>query len=107
MYFADDGWVSTAPAGSFSAGASPFGVLDMAGNVYEWTADWFGPYPDHSVSDPRGPKVGTYRVTRGGGWLSSDPDGEIRTTSRIADLPSMRRVRLGFRCALGGGGTGA
>ena len=106
MYPADDGWVSTAPVGSFPAGASPFGVLDMAGNVYEWTADWYSIYSNRSVSNPQGPKSGRYRVTRGGGWLSSAPDGEIRASSRIPDLPSMRRVRLGFRCALGRGGDG-
>jgi serine/threonine-protein kinase len=101
MYNMDDGWVSTAPVGSFPAGASPFGVLDMAGNVYEWTADRYGVYSDKSASNPQGPKTGKSRVTRGGGWLSYNPDAEIRATSRIADTPSMRRVRLGFRCALG------
>lgn len=94
----NDGWERTAPVGSFPAGASPFGVLDMAGNVMEWTADWFGAYSSGPVTNPRGPASGTRRVTRGGGWLSSAEE-EMRSTLRTPDDPTQRRVRLGFRCA--------
>jgi formylglycine-generating enzyme required for sulfatase activity len=97
MYEASDGWATTAPVGTFPAGASPFGVLDMAGNVWEWTADWYGDYSDAPVRNPKGAVTGLYRVTRGGGWLTSD----VRAAFRMGDLPGHRRARLGFRCAGG------
>jgi formylglycine-generating enzyme required for sulfatase activity len=53
---------------SYAAGASPFGCLHMAGNVYEWVADWLGSYPTGPVTDPRGPERGTTRILRGGEW---------------------------------------
>ena len=65
MFDADDGWETTAPVGSFPEGASPFGVLDLAGNVGEWTADRYGAYSraaEHAA-DPV-----SVHVSRGGGW---------------------------------------
>jgi formylglycine-generating enzyme required for sulfatase activity/serine/threonine protein kinase len=97
MYDGDDGWATTAPVGSYRDGASPFGVLDMAGNVWEWTDDWHGPYPATAQVDPRGRATGTSRVSRGAGWASRGP-----TRARGADRnwldPKSRDCDLGFRC---------
>jgi formylglycine-generating enzyme required for sulfatase activity len=98
LYDADDGWPTTAPVGSYPEGASPFGVLDMAGNVWEWTADWYGPYPDAAQTDPQGAPTGTSRVSRGGGWTSGGEE-TARATDRDWLDPEIREATLGFRCA--------
>jgi formylglycine-generating enzyme len=86
----------TTPVGSYSSGAS--GVMDMAGNVWEWCADWFDPnYYSNSPSDnPTGPANGTYRVIRGGSW--SDAADYCSITYRGKFLPSHSDPRIGFRC---------
>jgi formylglycine-generating enzyme required for sulfatase activity len=84
----------TAAVGSFAAGASPFGVLDMAGNVREWTADWYDKYPGSPFSSPY---FKVFRVHRGGGWF--DPPADLRTTKRNAGPPETANDDLGFRCA--------
>jgi formylglycine-generating enzyme required for sulfatase activity len=69
----------------------------MAGNVYEWTADWFGDYPNSTVNNPSGASSGVYRVARGGSWnitVTSE-----RTFSRFALDPGSKDGNLGFRCA--------
>jgi len=68
-----DGFKTTSPVGSFPAGVSPFGVLDMAGNVWEWTSDIYGPYPHARVTTLRG-ATGKTRSLRGGGWMNLDAD---------------------------------
>lgn len=67
----DDGFADTAPVENYSSGASPYGALDMAGNVWEWVADWYDVYPggDPNASSDFGQK---YRVLRGGSWSSID-----------------------------------
>jgi formylglycine-generating enzyme required for sulfatase activity len=100
MYDADDGWPATAPVGSYPAGASRFGALDMAGNVWEWTADWYGPYAAGPETDPHGPAAGTSRVSRGGGWATRGPS-KARAADRNWIDPQIRDCDLGFRCALG------
>ena len=84
----------TTAVGSFPAGASPYGVLDMAGNVAEWTTDWFKAYPGGDFYSPYfGEK---YRVIRGGGWFSDKI--LVRTTERSASGVELANDDVGFRC---------
>jgi formylglycine-generating enzyme required for sulfatase activity/tRNA A-37 threonylcarbamoyl transferase component Bud32 len=98
MYRDDDGWPTTAPAGSFPAGASPFGALDMTGNVWEWVEDRHGPYEAAESVAPTGPAVGDERVLRGGAWNGSD-SAWVRPTFRFSASPAMQSHGIGFRCA--------
>jgi formylglycine-generating enzyme required for sulfatase activity/tRNA A-37 threonylcarbamoyl transferase component Bud32 len=98
MYDEDDGFVGTAPVGSFPAGASASGVLDLAGNVWEWTADWFGLYADEAAVDPKGPPTGTQRVVRGGDFTGSEADW-ARPAYRWRTEPDTYNHAIGFRCA--------
>ena len=97
-YLGADGYRFTAPVGSFPAGASPAGCLNMAGNVAEWCADWFAPLPEERrLVSPTGPATGKQRVTKGGAWnLSAD---SIRCFCRWPLDPSRRLASVGFRCA--------
>jgi formylglycine-generating enzyme required for sulfatase activity len=88
---------STAPVGSFSAGASPYGVLDMAGNVWEWVADWYDSYSTEMTSDPAGPESGEKVIFRGGSWKSSGDNA--RTAVRTAVFLGHNDNTIGFRCA--------
>ncbi len=94
-----DGYSRTAPTGSFPDGASPYGALDMAGNVWEWVADWYDEnyYANSPYENPGGPLSGTERAQRGGAWL--DYESWVRTTVRHATPPWVRCDDLGFRCA--------
>lgn len=95
----DDGFGQTSPVGSFPAGATPEGVQDMAGNVWEWVADWHDPdyYSDSPRWNPLGPASGTYRVARGGSW--SVPIPWVRSFVRLRAFPSKTSDQVGFRCA--------
>ena len=88
----------TTAVGSFPAGASPYGVLDMAGNVSEWTSDWFQPYPGYPGGDSEAQYFGEkYRVIRGGGWFSDQ--NLVRTSERSASSTILANDDVGFRCA--------
>ena len=98
MYAVDDGFATTAPAGSFPKGASPWGLQDVVGNVWEWVGDWYAPYTADAVTDPKGPDTGTERVLRGGAWNGSDP-AWVRPTYRFKSDPKLRSHGIGVRCA--------
>jgi formylglycine-generating enzyme required for sulfatase activity len=88
----------TAPVGSYPLGASPYGVLDMGGNVFEWVNDWYQ-YDYYSVSpydNPTGPATGTRRVLRGGGWGNEYPT--LNTAYRASARPVVYESFIGFRC---------
>jgi serine/threonine-protein kinase len=97
----DDGFAYTAPVGSFPQGASPYGALDMAGNAWEWTADWYHPdsYAFASPRNPRGAWPGRMRerAMRGGSFAAER--GYTRVTSRSYDPPDTSWFGVGFRCA--------
>jgi len=95
-----DGFANTSPVGSFPKGASPFGCRDVAGNVWEWIADWHAPYGDARRVDPTGPLDGTMKVIRGGSFISGNPG--TMTTARSATFPDFRRLDIGFRAARDG-----
>jgi formylglycine-generating enzyme required for sulfatase activity len=90
----------TAEVGSYPDGASPYGALDMAGNVGEWVQDWFSVdyYSHPPASNPLGPDSGQYRVWRGGSWANTSTEW-IRTYNRTGNLPTDYSSGLGFRCA--------
>ncbi len=90
----------TTEVGAYPHGASPYGALDMAGNVAEWVADWFGVdyYSHPPASNPLGPASGQYRVWRGGSWANTSTES-LRTYYRTGNLPTDYSAGLGFRCA--------
>jgi formylglycine-generating enzyme required for sulfatase activity len=91
----DCGYVESSPIGAFPLGASPFGVEDMAGNVWEWCLDYYEPYRPGPKINPRGPTSGIKRVHRGGSWKSRF--SSLRTTVRGSNVPSFSCNDLGFR----------
>lgn len=100
-----DGYGRTAPVGSYPKGASPYGALDMAGNVWEWTNDWYdsAAYATQPTEQPSGPEQGRYKVVRGGSWLDG-PLGDRLSFFRVANRhwqpPDARLSYIGFRCAV-------
>jgi formylglycine-generating enzyme required for sulfatase activity len=94
----DDGYAQTAPVGSYPDGASWIGALDMSGNVWEWTADWFEAYSSERQADPTGPDTGGRKVARGGSWHTSAD--HARSALRTYSDPERSINHVGFRCAM-------
>lgn len=85
---------------SYDSGASPFGVLNMSGNLWEWVADWYDPayYSQSPAENPLGPDTGEYHILRGGGWRSLT--SQLRVTNRASGKPEHSTDgEIGIRCA--------
>jgi len=95
------------PAGQLKDGKSPYGIYDLAGNVWEWVSDWYDPdyYPTSPSRNPQGPESGKYKVLRGGSWDFAPED--LRSSRRDLNIPSStdydspayQNFNSGFRCA--------
>ena len=85
---------------AFPEGVSPYGIYHLAGNVFEWTQDWY--HHEYYVLSPRdnplGPSAGEFKVIRGGSWHNSQP--RLRVTHRDVSKPDYMNDLLGFRCVL-------
>jgi formylglycine-generating enzyme required for sulfatase activity len=94
----------TTNIGNYPGGMSPYGALDMAGNVWEWVADWNGDQnsiSNESVSvlrNPLGPSSGEYKVVRGGSWKNDDL--QVESDYRSGEIPNGKDNFTGFRCAV-------
>ena len=88
----------TTPVGEYPKGASPYGVMDMAGNLWEWVHDWYSSnyYRQSPSTNPQVPETGEYRVLRGGSWGYSVI--VVRSALRNSYVPGTWYYEFGFRC---------
>ena len=95
----NDGYAGVSPVASYPSGQSPYGIYDMAGNIFEWVNDWYSQsYYQHSPdSNPLGPSTGTERARRGGAWFNVEY--RVRTSYRDSYDPLDSFNDMGFRCA--------
>ncbi len=91
----NDGYAETSPVGNYLGGVSPFGMDDLAGNVWEWCLDFYDAYKGGEKNNPRGPQHGSQRVYRGGSWKSRF--ASLKTTARGYNLPTYASNDVGFR----------
>jgi formylglycine-generating enzyme required for sulfatase activity len=91
----------TTRVGIYPAGTSPYGALDMAGNVSEWVADWYSSsyYRSSPRRNPTGPDSGNTKIIRGGSWDVDIYDGS-RSAYRNYSDPQTQLSDIGFRCAV-------
>ncbi|MEO8900213.1 MAG: bifunctional serine/threonine-protein kinase/formylglycine-generating enzyme family protein [Polyangiaceae bacterium] len=97
LYNGDDGYVATAPVGSFPKGRSRFGPYDVVGNVWEWTSTWLGPYSAEKSTNPKGPASGERRVIRGGAF-NGGYESWLHPSFRYGQVPDAQSHGIGFRC---------
>jgi len=93
----NDGYADTSPVGNYPAGASPYGAMDMSGNVWEWVGTLIKPYPYDSKDGREDLEASGERVWRGGPW--SNGYWWMRSSVRYRSKPYYWNVNLGFRCA--------
>lgn len=93
----DDGFAGTSPGGYYAEYASPYGVMDMAGNVWEWTSTIPKPYPYDPADGREDQEITAQRIWRGGSWVNGY--WYMRTTTRYRSVQYYRIYSLGFRCA--------
>ncbi len=97
MYEEDDGFPGTAPVGSFTKGVTKFGALDMVGNVWEWTDDWYASYSKDDAVDPKGASAGDRKAIRGGGFNGGFAQW-VNPAFRYHQLSTASSHGIGFRC---------
>lgn len=97
VYGVEDNYPFTAPVDYYESGASPFGLLNMAGNVWEWCLDWYQKdyYRISPELDPEGPGPGKMKVVRGGSW--ANPLSGVQITRRGRNRPHIKNTLYGFR----------
>jgi formylglycine-generating enzyme required for sulfatase activity len=97
-----EGYETLSPKMYLAAGRSPYGIYDLAGNAWEWVADWMESsyYETSPNRNPVGPSSGQTKVIRGGSW--GDDPATIRSTARFGSDPAKKDNVTGFRCALNG-----
>lgn len=90
----------TSPVGSYENGGSPYGVFDMAGNVWEWVSDWYSEkyYTESTIQNPLGPSSGEMKVSRGGSFVSYT-NAYVFSSFRSSVAPTRLDFDMGFRCA--------
>jgi len=89
----------TVPVGRYEDGKSPYECFDMAGNVWEWTSDWYGSlyFREAPSRNPKGPDKGDHRVLKGGAWIHGE--FSVRCAMRFHKPPDYCDNYIGFRCA--------
>jgi serine/threonine-protein kinase len=90
--------IDTTPIDMYPAGQSHIGAYDMAGNVWQWVSDWYGPYSLENRINPTGAFQGTRRVIRGGSWSNDTLETYLRVSNRGSNNPAHPNNETGFRC---------
>lgn len=98
MYEASDGYEGTSPVGKFPRAQTQSGQMDMVGNVWEWTADWYALYDEAPATNPKGPSVGDRKAIRGGGFNGVFQNW-LNPAARYHQLATASVHAIGFRCA--------